>query len=222
MKTEIIDHSILETPNLPSPNRFLTFAVLAIWAITIVTLAVGGIYSGAPEDPPLAILISVFLPILIFVLGYVASQTFRETVLAWDETSLILLHSWRMIGLGFVFLFFHGKLPGLFALPAGLGDAATAIGAYFLGIALIRNGLVARWKKQVWNFFGFLDFVVALVFGVITRTMWNGGISSEAMGEFPLAIIPGFAVPFFMITHLVLFLKWRDESQRNGRLKRVQ
>ena len=118
-----------------------------------------------------------------------------------------------MIGMGFVFLYYYEKLPMLFALMAGLGDAIAAIGAYFLGMRLVKRQVVPQWQKTVWNSFGLLDFVLALATGVITRTMWNGGITSEPMGDFPLAMIPGFAVPFFVITHLILILKWRDEKR---------
>jgi hypothetical protein len=41
--------------------------------------------------------------------------------------------------------------------------------------------------------------------------------STGAMGAFPLAIIPGFLVPLFVITHVIIYLQlrthWRDRAQ---------
>jgi hypothetical protein len=42
----------------------------------------------------------------------------------------------------------------------------------------------------------------------------NGAVPSDAMASFPLAMIPGFIVPFYVITHLIVFLhlraNWRE------------
>jgi len=123
---------------------------------------------------------------------------------------LILLHSWRMVGIGFVFLYFYDRLPALFALPAGLGDAMAAMGALFIGIALYEHTATVSPKRvYLWNMFGLIDFVVAVSMGVMTRTgevlSFSGQVSSDIMGSFPLALIPGFAVPFYVITHLIIF-----------------
>ena len=187
----------------------LVVPVVSLWALLILILALCGAYSGSPEDPPLAILVSVTTPVAVFLAAYRAWRPFRLWIGSLDERPLVLLHTWRMLGMGFVFLYFHGKLPALFALPSGLGDAVAAAGALFLGMALYSGKPVAVWKKHVWNTFGLLDFIVAIGAGVVTRTMWNGGIPSTAMGEFPLALIPGFIVPFYIIIHFMLFLKWR-------------
>ncbi len=193
--------------NFPFPLALL----IAAWAAAIVILALAGVYDAAPDQPPLAVIASLGIPIAGFGFTAAFSRKFRAWLVNLDERPLILLHTWRMLGLGFVFLYFRDQLPALFALTAGLGDAIAAIGAFFLGVALYGGKTVSRTQKMAWNSFGLLDFAAAIAFGVVTRTMWNGGISSTAMGEFPMALIPGFAVPFFIITHLILYLKWLRE-----------
>ena len=179
---------------------------LAGWALLVTILALAGVYATPVDRLPVATLASLLTPLAGFALA-MQFPSIRARVLALEEAPLILLHTWRMLGLGFVFLYVHGQLPALFALPAGLGDALAAIGATMICLRLFRDRPVSVKQRIVWNLFGLLDFVVAVAAGVLTRTRWNGGVPSWAMGEFPLALIPGFAVPLFAITHLILLTK---------------
>lgn len=184
------------------------------WFLTVAVMAFNGLFDAAPGERPWLIMLAILLPVFLFGLAYLGIDRFRGWVLALDMRHLILLHSWRMIGMGFVFLYFHDRLPALFALPAGLGDAMAAIGAVFLGIAMYeRPAEVSHQRIFAWNTFGLLDFVLAVSLGVLTRggevLHFSGHVGSETMGMFPLALIPAFAVPFFMITHLIIYAQLR-------------
>ena len=194
----------------------LVFLIGLVWFVVALALALAGGFDAGPGEKPLAILAAILLPVAVFGLAYARIEAFRNWVLALDMRHLILLHSWRMIGMGFVFLYFHEQLPALFALPAGLGDAMAATGALWLGIALYESpASVTDQRIFMWNFFGLVDFVVAVSMGVLTRTgeifHISGAAGSEIMGVFPLALIPGFAVPFYVITHLIIFLQLRQK-----------
>lgn len=191
------------------------FAGLMIWFALALALSLGGVFDTAAGPIPTTLLAGIALPLMAFGLLYRLSTGFRNTVLTVDIRALILLHSWRMLGLGFVFLYFYDILSGWFALPAGLGDAATAVAALFLGIALYNGKSIARKTIRAWNTFGLLDFVVAVTMGVLTRPgmgIIDDTLTSAPMGEFPLALIPGFAVPFFIITHLIIHLKLAQQD----------
>jgi hypothetical protein len=186
--------------------------ICAGWFAAVLGTALAGGFSAPPGERPLAILIAVMMPVMIYGIAYFSINAFRDWVLALDMRQLILLHSWRMVGAGFVMLYFYDRLPAIFALPAGLGDAAAAMVALFIGIALYqRPATVSRQRLYLWNTFGLLDFVVAVAMGVMTRTgevlHISGQVSSDIMGTFPLALIPGFAVPFYAIIHLIIYAK---------------
>lgn len=194
---------------LPGSGRALLLAGLG-WFLTVAAMAFTGLFDAAPGERPWLIVLAILLPISLFGLAYLGIDRFKGWVLALDMRHLILLHSWRMIGMGFVFLYFQDRLPALFALPAGLGDAMAAIGALVLGIAMYeRPAKVSRRRIFAWNTFGLLDFVLAVSLGVLTRSgevlQFSGHVGSEIMGMFPLALIPAFAVPLFVITHLIIY-----------------
>ena len=195
--------------------------ICAGWFAAVLGTALAGGFSAPAGERPLAILLAVTMPVVIYGIAYFSVNAFRDWVLALDMRQLILLHSWRMVGAGFVMLYFYDRLPAIFALPAGLGDAMVAVAAVFIAVALYqRVETLSRRRVYLWNTLGLLDFIVAVMLGVMTRTgelLHAGGqISSDIMGTFPLALIPGFAVPFYVITHLIIHAqlgRQRDEMK---------
>ena len=184
-------------------------AIAALWFVAVLVVALADGFNAPVGERPLAILLAISAPVILFGIGYMMSEAFRDWVLSLDLRHLVLLHSWRMVGMGFVFLYFHDLLPGLFALPAGLGDVMAALGALLLGIALYEEAAnVSNRRIFLWNTFGLLDFILAVSLGVMTRTgevLQIGQTNSDAVGLFPLVLIPGFAVPFYLITHLIIY-----------------
>ena len=194
-----------------SPAVGRTVLLICIgWFVAVLASALSGGFDAPSAERPLAILFAVTMPVIIYAIAYYSSKPFRDWVLSLDMRRLILLHSWRMVGIGFVLLYFYDRLPAFFALPAGLGDAMAAMGAVFVAIALYERAVTVTPKRIIlWNAFGLIDFVVAVSLGVMTRTgealHTSGQVSSDIMSTFPLALIPGFAVPFYVITHLMIY-----------------
>ena len=208
-----MNNSISELPGEKGAPSVVARSVLLLftgWFLTVLTAAVSGSFNAPDGERPIAILVAILLPLVAFGLLCLGIRSFRYWVLGLDMRHLILLHSWRMVGMGFVFLYFQDQLPALFALPAGLGDALAAAGALFLVIAMYeRASLVSARRIFTWNTFGLVDFLLAVSLGVLTRAgdvlHINGAVDSNIMGTFPLALIPAFAVPFYMITHLIIY-----------------
>ena len=183
--------------------------LLLAWIIGTIVLAASGLLTSNDMLMPALILI----PVVGFALAYRTNPGFRSTVLSLDTGILVILHSWRMLGMGFVFLYAYDVLPGLFAGLAGLGDAMAATGATLLGIQLLRGKPVSKQALQRWNSFGFLDFLIAVSVGTALRSSLLGGeITTDPLALLPLSLIPTLIVPFYMITHLIIFLQLREKQ----------
>ena len=190
--------------------RIRTWSLLLLtWVIGIIVLAA----SGALAANNLLMPALIFIPVAGFALAWRTNPTFRSTVLSLDTGMLVILHSWRMLGLGFLFLYAHDVLPGLFAWLAGLGDAMAAAGATLIGIKLLRGSEVSKQALLRWNSLGLLDFLIAVTVGTALRSdLLGSGITTDQLAFLPLSLVPTLVVPFYMITHLIIFLQLRVKA----------
>lgn len=193
-------------------------AVLAVWFTAVLVLGSAGAFVGAPGAPPVAIGLGATLPIAAFLVAYATLASFRSYVLAADLRLLASIQAWRAGGLGFLALYVHGVLPGLFAWPAGLGDMAIGASAPLIAAALVRGGEFAGTRRFVsWNLFGILDLVVAVSLGTLSAGMLpqlTGGVTTAPMASMPLVLIPAFLVPLFLILHLMALMQARRQAAR--------
>src|SRR5215470_18328990 len=114
---------------------------------------------------------------------------------------ILILHSTRHLGM--MFLSRGATYPGLplqFAYPAAFGDLITAILAFAAIPLVLRGSRLARPIVWVFNIFGTVDLLLA----IITATIYN---ATAAMG--PAYWIPAFWDPLLLVTHYVTFVLLR-------------
>ncbi|MGH8678616.1 MAG: hypothetical protein ACREUQ_09740, partial [Burkholderiales bacterium] len=210
---------------VPSPlnreNSKLAAIAIASWATLAAVLLSAGVFRPTPGEPSIAFPAAVIAPLAIFVILYQVVSRFRSFVLGLDTRLITIMQSWRVLGLMFIQLYWLGLLPGLFAYPAGLGDAAIGISAPLVALALIANpARVAARGFVLWNLLGILDFVVALTAGTLMSGTWPhfvaDGPSTRLMREFPLGMIPTFLVPLFAMLHLSAIFHARAARRSRG------
>ena len=71
-------------------------------------------------------------------------------------------------------------------------------------------------RYRLFVFFGLADFAVAITLGVLSRTPIDGlvgPVTSHAMGQLPLVLIPTLIVPAFIILHLIVILQIRAQGR---------
>jgi len=212
-------------PALPRQRHSRTLIMLSVWFGIVAFLGYRGAFVTETGELPLLLFGSGVFVLVLFALGYRTSLAFRDYVLGLDKRLLILLHSWRTLGLGFVLVYSVGALPALFAFPAGIGDAVAAIWATFLAYSmLVKKSAVSNRQILTWNTFGLVDFVIALGLGVLTRTdaVFSGmtDVSGDVLMTFPFVIVPAFLVQFFTLTHIIIYLQIRNERQEGVTLSR--
>jgi hypothetical protein len=191
--------------------------VLGAWFLLALASSLGGIYSSVDGVLGLAMPIAILTPVFVFIIAYAASRRVRDLVLGIDTRVLVLLHTWRMVGLGFLMLYSFDLLPAVFAFPAGIGDAAAAIWALVVGVGLYGGLRISRRHLLAWNGFGITDFVVAVSIGSLARYGFlqplTGDVTTSVMGQFPLVLIPTFIVPLLAITHILVYLQVKNQRE---------
>ena len=133
---------------------------------------------------------------------------------------LIGLQLWRVIGALFLVEMSRGQLPGVFALPAGIGDIA---------VALLAAGVLWRGRGQsvlpagaviAVLALGIADFISAFFFGFFSSAGPQQLFFPEVPNRtllFPTGLIPLFLVPYAIAFHTLSWLSLRRQRQRMAR-----
>jgi hypothetical protein len=188
--------------------KLITYGALAAWFGFALITSINGGFAGAPHKPPLALGLTLGLPMFAFLSAYFSSHRFRVFAHSLDLRLITGLHAWRIVAIDFLILSAREQLPAAFAVPAGLGDIATGIGALVFVYLMSKRMNVSRKWFVAWNLFGLLDLITAVSLGILHSDSTFGilrgtGISTALMAEFPRALIPTFLVPLFMLLHLL-------------------
>ena len=217
---------LLSPPAPPARSSALPLAaVLSVWFLSVLGGGLSGWFVSAPTQPPLAILLAVSLPPLVFALLYQTSGRFAAFTLNLDLKLITSLQSFRVIGAMFLVLYAFRLLPGLFAFPAGLGDLAVGLAAPFLALRIARGA--AGWQRQTYwfNVLGLLDFAVAIGTGVLTSDTSLGVFADHTLparanlAAFPLSLVPTFLVPFYIILHVISLLQLAQRRPKRPQAK---
>jgi hypothetical protein len=191
----------------------VVWVVLVLWLALVFVLGAGGALVRSPGAPPLPILVAVTAPLAAFVAALWVIPGFRAFVLAADLPLITAIQGWRVAGFGFLALYAHGVLPGLFAWPAGLGDIAIGVTAPWVMRSLAgRPRFAASPLFVIWNLLGIADLVVAVstgALGSVLATGVAGEITTAPMAQLPLVLIPAYFVPLFIMLHLVALMQAR-------------
>jgi hypothetical protein len=203
-----------EFNNRPSSLRPVVFVALALWLGLISFLGYRGAFIGSADSPPLPIFLGFATPLVVFLAAYFGWGAFRAFVLSADLRLVSAIQAWRWGGIGFLSLYAHGVLPGLFAFPAGLGDMAIGVTAPWMVLRLIRQpSFAASRRYRIWNILGIVDFIVAVTMGTLSSGFIHGlplNVTTSAMTQLPLVLIPAYMVPFFTMLHLTALFQARQ------------
>jgi len=110
-------------------------------------------------------------------------------------------------------LYTAGRLPGAFALPAGVGDVIVRLAAPRVGIAYARNPTNAAAFLRAWNVLGIIDLNGAVATGLLTSPspiqMFALNAPNELISALRLVMVPVFLVPLSILLPVASLKKWR-------------
>jgi hypothetical protein len=190
-------------------------ALLILWFFTALVTTWLGHYRGSATGLP-TIQYGLLLPILIGVALSRWWPALRRVVDATPQSFLVGVQLYRALGAVFVILYAAGRLPGAFALPAGIGDVVVGVLAPAVAIAYTRGGRGSAGLLRAWNLFGITDLVVAVATGFLTSPSQFQRLAfdhpNQLIDAFPLAMIPVFLVPLSVLLHLASLAKLKRQS----------
>ena len=187
-----------------------------LWLGLIWSSAINGVFRGGVTPIPL-LPFAIFLPVIIGTPIMLLSKRMGQVLDAMPASWLIALQLYRVLGSGFLIGWALGVVPGIFALPAGIGDVTTGLLAVPVAISLVAGTLEARKAAFAWNIFGLLDFAVAVSIGLMISPgplqLIVPSIPNATGGLYPNVMIPAFAVPSSILLHALSLRQLRRRSR---------
>lgn len=187
----------------------LGLAVLAgLWVGLQLALSSAGAFTGAFAAAYPVIGLMVVLPPAAAALAAALSHRVRAALIGLPAATLVALHAARIFGVCFVLLAAAGRMAGPFPYSAGWGDVITGLAAIPLAFRIARHS--APVALAGWNLFGAADLAAAVILGTLSFNgsvvqLIDAGVGSNAVAETPWVLIPTVLVPFYLITHGIIF-----------------
>lgn len=202
-----------EWPDEDRRRAFRSIATLLVgWYVATLLLAWLEFYRGTTTRIP-TIEIGLLVPIILGVLLAWRWELLRRVIEVVPQEWIVGVQLYRAMGLVFLVLLGAGRLPGLFAWPAGVGDIIVGVLAPFVGMAYARNPNSAAGLVRAWNWFGIVDLIVAVGTGFLTSPsplqMLSFDAPNDLISAFPLVMVPVFLVPLSILLHLASLKKLR-------------
>ena len=191
----------------------LVWGVLALWFGAVMLLTQRGVFMTEGVAVPFPLALAAILPGVIYLVSYRLSGDLRAWVASLDLSLIIGAQTFRVIGVVFLMLWGLGELPTIFALTAGLGDLAVGLLALTVVLAVERRS--AGWQGKVLRLVvvGMLDFVAAFGTAIFSGAGFPLRFAGEPlpllMQQLPMAMIPAFGVPLFIILHIIAWQRLR-------------
>ncbi len=208
----------LQRTRLALRSRMTTWLAVAIplvaWLSLIWISAVAGVFENGPLVP-----LAVILPPVIGLTVLMRSGRIATALDAASSGWLVGIQVYRVLGANFLVLWVYGAIPGVFALPAGIGDVLVGLLALPTAFYLASGAERGRALAVAWNFLGIADLLNAVTLGVLSSP---GPLQQLALdrpnvltASYPTVMTPAFAIPVSLILHgLSLWQLWRHRTSR--------
>ena len=171
---------------------WLAIAVpLLVWFLLMTWIGQTDLYQTAPWTRRAAVVLPPLIWLALLMRSKRMATVLDTTPLSW----IIGIQVYRLLGFVFLAQWAAGRLPGIFAIPAGIGDALT--GALALPVAIYVARRAAHWRLAgyAWNALGLADFAMALAIAIF--------VVGDTGLRYPLIMIPTFAVPLGIVLHVL-------------------
>ena len=214
---------VLKRAAWPDRDRKRAFGsigtLLAAWLLAALVPSLLEFYRGTASGIP-TIQFGLLIPIVAGILLFQWWATLRRVIEATPQEWIVGVQFYRALGVIFLILWAAGRMPGAFALPAGIGDVLVGLLAPVVGIAYARSPRKSAGWLRVWNLFGIGDLVVAVTTGFLTSPSQFQIVAfddpNKLISAFPLVMIPVFLVPLSILLHLASLWKLRRAETTVG------
>ena len=191
--------------------------VLIGWFALAAVLSWFGVFAGTLDRAP-TIEYGLFIPIIVGVVLMWRSEFVARLIDIVPQQWIVGVQLYRALGVIFLIQYALGHMPGLFALPAGIGDVAVGLLAPVVASRYARNPQAHAGEVRTWNLLGIADLVIAVGTGFLTSPsalqMFAFDNPNTLISAFPLVLVPVYLVPLSILLHVASLKTLRQVSVR--------
>lgn len=193
-------------------------AMFIVWGVLVLYLGRRDFFRvDATTVPPPAVAIAALLPILVGVGAFFLWDTFRRIILNIPQHWMIGFQFLRVTGGSFLILYALGLLPGIFAIPAGLGDIATGTLAIPVAYFYYKQKSWSRTVAVVWNYVGLAELLMLVPLGILTSPSQFQQLALHAPNylttNWPVVLAPTVMVPSGILMHFYSLAMLKRDRQ---------
>jgi hypothetical protein len=201
--------------------KFAAFIIAAAWTLLIFSIAALGGFASSATGPLPAPAIAFLILMFGGLLAWFAWPAFRDAMLSIPLAGLVGINAFRIGGICFLILHYRGRLAAPFATSAGWGDMIADLAAILLAGMAAWRGKLPKVLLAVWNAFGALDLIVAIILGVLSPPgtpfrVFTDAPGTVAMGTLAWVGVPTLLVPLYLMTHLTIAVRLRSVDAKHA------
>ncbi|HEX6538059.1 MAG TPA: hypothetical protein VF155_02630 [Candidatus Dormibacteraeota bacterium] len=211
---------ILSSGERPAARR--AAALVLVWLAAVVALGSAGVFAATSTTVVPLIAAAIVVPIVagVWLTGRPGSAQRLAGSLPLHRA--VGVQVYRAAGVIFLIAWASGRMPALFALPAGIGDIAVGLGAPVVAARLRADADVDERTRRLavaWNVLGITDLGVAVALGFFTSPsafqLLSLGAPNTLITRMPFVLVPAFAVPLSIVLHVIALRRLRG-AERAG------
>jgi hypothetical protein len=171
--------------------------------------AAGASGRAAALTPPQPQIVVAVLSVLLFLSGLLLPGL-RAWLAEVNLRGFVAFHVTRFVGILFLLMSARGELSPEWAVPAGWGDIAVAMGALLI-VVFMRRPETHPDLVRLWNLIGLIDIVAVVV--TAARIGMRDPAGLAPLLRFPMSLVPTFIVPVVFATHCWMALRLQPRSR---------
>ena len=198
----------------------LAAAGVVAWGALVLVLAHEGVFATSSDTTVPFIAFGIVIPIVtgVALLRIEAVRRALERIpLQW----LVGVQLYRVLGGLFLIAYAQDRMPGEFALPAGVGDILVGLTAVVVAALVATHG-AERMRSAVlgWCALGIADLVVAVGTGFLSSPGVLQQLAlddpNSAISRYPFVLVPTFLVPISIVLHVYVIHRLRAAAAVAG------
>ena len=215
--------------------------VLVAWLAADVALGLAGAFAASPDTRVPFIGAGIAIPLVAGVMLLTRPGTVQRVLSSVPLHRLVGVQFYRAAGVIFLVAWAAGRMPAVFALPAGIGDIAVGLAAPIVAARLrsrLRPSAATGWVRPAdrvtddlidararrlavaWNLAGIADLVLAVSLGFFSSPsafeVLSHGDPNALVSRMPFVLIPTFAVPLSIVLHVAALMRLRGTADVRG------